>query len=86
MSKLMSTGAIAVAGLATTAMLAWQAPAFASHGADDGVRAGVTHRHHDGRDDVRGHDHGRHDHGRHGHDDGPRHDRGDDHGRHGAHD
>ena len=77
----MSTGAIAVAGLATTAMLAWQVPAFASHGADDGVRAtSVTHRHHDGRGHDRGDDHGRH---RHGTDDRRGHDRGDDHGRHG---
>ena len=99
MNKLMTTGSLAVAGLVTAGLIAWQAPAaFADHGADDRAPAGgVTQRHgaDDGPNHDRGDDHGgrhgthhgtRHG-GHHGHgsDDGPGHDRHDDHGGHGGH-
>jgi hypothetical protein len=86
MHKLITTGTLGLAGLVTTALVAWQAPtAFADHGRDDGVQSSSSaHRH--GNDDGPNHDAGD-DHGRHGHgnDDGPNHDAGDDHGRHGGH-
>ena len=88
MNTLMKTGSLAAAGILTTALVAWQAPALADHGADDGTQVSAHHRgdHHradDGPGHDRGDDHGRHHGGRHhghGADDGPGHDRGDDHG------
>jgi hypothetical protein len=86
MKKFLTTGSLATAGLATAALVAWQAPAaFADHGSDDSTQSSsVVHRH--GNDDGPGHDanddHGRHSHGN---DDGPNHDANDDHGGHHGH-
>jgi len=82
MNTLMKTASLGVAGVAAAALIGWQAPALADHGADDATSGNVSHRH-GGDDDGAGHDAGD-DHGRHGHDcdDNGNDDRSDDHGRH----
>lgn len=74
MKKFLTTGSLATAGMATAALVAWQAPAaFADHGSDDSTQSSsVVHRH--GNDDGPNHD-ANDDHGRHGH-----------HGHHGSDD
>src|SRR4051812_29141629 len=47
MNKLMTTGTLGLAGLVTTGLIAWQAPAFADHGADD--RGADDRGHHHGK-------------------------------------
>ncbi|WP_395694966.1 hypothetical protein [Nocardioides sp.] len=84
MTSILKTTTLALGGLVTAALVAWSAPALASHGGDDpaGHQRHGHHGHH-----GQHHGHGERHHG-HGADDPAGHDAGDDHGSggHGADD
>ena len=99
MTSILKTTTLALGGLVTAALVAWSAPALASHGGDDpaGHQRHGHHGHHHGQHQGQHHGHGERHHG-HGADDAAGHDAaghdagghdaGDDHGSggHGADD
>ena len=91
MTSILKTTTLALGGLVTAALVAWSAPALASHGGDDPAE----HQRHGHHGQHHGQQHGQHHGQHHGHgaddpagDDAAGHDAGDDHGSggHGADD